>query len=1226
MRLWLALCVLGLLAALPGAGHAQGIDCSRARSPTERAICASPSLLALDHQVAVAYADAIARQPNERDAMRTGLLAWLRQRDATCNVPAGAIERCLSGQLTARLAALAPPPQTAPPTQPAASPPPATPPAGVTPLPIATPAPPPDPAIPGAGFTPPLPAATLDASSLPAAAEADTLLHVTSPGRFTVAAHSPSGAAVQLVDMLTGPSELAGSAGAQDGRLDKLLDIGTYKIRTFSAEGATGSVAIAVTPFHDAAPPAALPNRNRPLAAALRDGEQRAFWLTLPPGAGNTVRIEAAGRSLGDLRLWRDGRELTALVPSATVITPATNHPLTDLRLQGNVEPGTYLVVAYGGPALSWTDNDAAQPFLLRSGVRDDLAEGWAGGTVGPFGSELFARPSFATIVRLDLPAPAPAELRAGASHGTIAQANREPTVALSVPTGTGDVVEVRAAAGQRYTLRASESSTRSVWSRAGTWWVSAVTGGMGGDEVPPTLMLERTEGLDRPPRILGGVAPNVSAGAPYHTRFNLRGRTELLLQTPGGGDVAFSSTGVEVRHGRSGRAAVPPGFLLLSMEPVAGALGSLDVIVGTPGTTPPPLAPPLPPDPVIPLGLQTLTMGQSLRLDTGYSATSSIGLSVRAAPVALAEGPLLATVAAGNSLSVPVAIAPGGTLRVTELGVGPIAAGQADNAEPGRTTVVIPVADHARTVALSWHRTEAPPPPIPDPPAPGQVAGVTAGTPRFLDLGRGEERGFALTVPEGGLFRLETLGRLHTAARLATPFIPQLAAADGNGAGQNALIQSALRAGRYRVDVRAIDSAGHLGLLASPAPLLAGGTLVPGGSVRASLPGGSGVAFPITISGPADGRYHLDVLALGAPWAGRLEDADGWPVITPGPLDGTEIALRPGPYRLVVTPDAVGRQVVARLTAVTKPTEITGHGPHPLPFEAQQHATWREPDSRDGPRPPDLWTFSLPGSAEVTLSLGDGMVGDLRRVGADATVARVTSEWKGTLEAGDYQLAATSLGRNDRLGYTVGVSSPTLQPGAPRAVTLPASLPFSLDTARVASITSWGTLPVKAVLRTDGGEVVARYGSRDDDWNIAASRLLPAGAYVLDLQSAAPPSVTAPGSAFVRDPGEDEAEGDDQAAQTKDTRGAGDTRSAGDTATSAAADTTDDTSDKADPTTEVRLVLPDALPPVPAPAQTAQLAGTGVHVLALPRPDPGSLLVAAADAGAPPVPAPERA
>ena len=1197
MRAGLGVAVLlASLALRPGVGWAQGIDCSRARSPTEKAICASPSLIALDHQVAVAYAGALARQPERRDVMRTDLLAWLRARDAACNVPAAAIERCLSGQLTARLAALAPPPT------PAAAP-------------VQSAAAAPDPAIPAASFDQPAPAATLDSPSLPAAAEADTLLHVTSPGRFTIAAHSPAGAAMQLVDMLTGPSEIAGAAGSQDGRLDRLLDVGTYKLRTFAAPGATGAIGLTVTPFHDAAPPAALPQAAHPLDATLRDGEQRAYWLLVPPGGGDNVRIEAAGRSLADLRLWRDGRELTALDPASQTVTPASGHPLTDLRIVGRVEPGTYLAVAYGGPALSWTDNDAAQPFHLRAGASNALAEGWAGGTVGPFGSEVFTLPASARMLRLDLPAPAVAELRVGDAAAAIDKTSREPSVTLIGPQGRQPVAELRAAAGQAFTIHALDSSTRRVWTQAGTWWVSVTTTGMGADELPPTLLLQRTEGPDKPPRIVASTAPVIGAGPPWHARFNLRGPSTLLFQTPSGGDVAFSSTGVDVRHGTNSRATLPPGYIVLSLEPKPGAIGSIEASVGSPGAKPPPLAAPLPADPVIPLGLQTVAPGQQLWLDSGEGPDTTTGLVVRAAPVALAEGPLLATIAAGNTLSVPVLLAPGGTLSVTELGVGPIDAGQTDNAQPGRTTVVTPVSDHPRTVALAWHRTPAAPAAIPDPAPPGQVASVTAGTPSTLDLARGEERGFALTVPQGGLFRVETTGRLHTAGRLATPFIPQLATADGNGVGQNMLIQSALRAGRYRVDVRAVDSAGHLGLLARPAPLLAGGTLVPGGSVRASLPGGSGASFPVSIT--AEGRYHFDVLSLGTPWTGRLEDAEGWPVVTPGPLDALETALRPGQYRLVVAPDAVGRQVVARLTEVTKPAEITGHGPHPLPFEAPQTATWREPDSRDQPRAPDVWTFSLPGPAEVTLKLANGMVGDLHSAGA--TVARVAGSWTGTLGAGDYRLLASSLGRNDRLGYTVALSSPNLQPGTPRSVTLPVSLPFSLADSRVVSLTSWGTVPVKAVLRQEGGVAVARYNSRADDWNIAASRRLPAGRYVLDVQSAAPPDVSAPSSPSAPDADDSDDATDDGAAQTAATQGA--KPPAKDDTPPAA----NDGSDAAAPTVDVSLALPAELPPKPAPSDSAVLQGTGVHVLTLPRPDAGSLVVAAAGSTAPVVLALER-
>src|ERR1700761_7173455 len=101
---FLAFLVVGTVAA-----HAAGIDCGKARSPTEKAICPSPYLPALDQQIAAAYADALARQPEQKDAMRQDLIRWLKQRDAACALPGADIPKCLTGQMTARLAALAPP-------------------------------------------------------------------------------------------------------------------------------------------------------------------------------------------------------------------------------------------------------------------------------------------------------------------------------------------------------------------------------------------------------------------------------------------------------------------------------------------------------------------------------------------------------------------------------------------------------------------------------------------------------------------------------------------------------------------------------------------------------------------------------------------------------------------------------------------------------------------------------------------------------------------------------------------------------------------------------------------------------------------------------------------------------------------------------------------------------------------------------------------------------------
>ncbi len=522
------------------------------------------------------------------------------------------------------------------------------------------------------------------------------------------------------------------------------------------------------------------------------------------------------------------------------------------------------------------------------------------------------------------------------------------------------------------------------------------------------------------------------------------------------------------------------------------------------------------------------------------------------------------------------------------------------------------------------------------------------------FDLREDEPRSFALAVPAGGLFRVETLGRLRTRGRLASAFAPDLGHDEAGGPGQNMLIQRWLRAGQYRVSVAPQQSAGHGLVLAAPAPLLEGAGLVPGGRVHLALPAGTGAGIPLVVT--QAGRYRLDLRSQGPLPGARLDDADGWPVTAAGPMDGVELPLQPGRYRLLVSPGAVAVTVAARLQAIVPAAAILGHGPHPLPAEVPQDALWREPAGSD-PRVPDTWVFTLRGPAAATLSLSDGMTGLLHR--PDGTAVRVEGRWTGELAAGEYRLDASSLGRDDRLAYTLTLSTQELQPGTPRTLALPATVPFSLAAAGVVSLSSWGG-PVKAVLRAADGTELVRTAGHPDDWNLALSRRLPAGRYRLELSAAVSPDDA---TAVPQNPGLVQATPPDDASTDADdadsTAGAASRDPGADMpgnagATDSSGDATANDSDQADapadaspgddvaqapqtafddalpalpaaasggdapaPSIELRLDLPPALPPVPAPASTAGLDGSGVHVLSLPQPQPGVLVMAqAASAG----------
>ncbi|ALJ38676.1 DUF1311 domain-containing protein [Azospirillum brasilense] len=98
-----ALLALGLL-ALPTAAAAAGFPCSKAATPTEKAICADPALSALDGRLATTYRAALERlsgaSPEEGAAgaaVKADQRAWLRERDS-CGADAACLRRAYDGR------------------------------------------------------------------------------------------------------------------------------------------------------------------------------------------------------------------------------------------------------------------------------------------------------------------------------------------------------------------------------------------------------------------------------------------------------------------------------------------------------------------------------------------------------------------------------------------------------------------------------------------------------------------------------------------------------------------------------------------------------------------------------------------------------------------------------------------------------------------------------------------------------------------------------------------------------------------------------------------------------------------------------------------------------------------------------------------------------------------------------------------------------------------------
>ncbi|MEK8124199.1 hypothetical protein WOB59_14320 [Methylocystis sp. IM4] len=980
------------------------------------------------------------------------------------------------------------------------------------------------------------------------------LLTIPAPGRYSIRVKSPTGARIELVDMIAGPLDSAGAAGLRDGRIDALLDKGVYKLRIGAVKGATGKASVSVEPFAEAETARPALTQNGIARAELGDLQQRSYALDIKNEA--PVFLEAVGRALQDLRLWDADGALVDLAFERTTVETKPGRSVNRLRLEGRVPPGRYVVTAYGGEKLVWSDGASGEPFLLHIAEPAVLAAGVAEGVIGPFGAARYEAPASYDSFRLELPEQAPARLdaRRGAARDTaaIGKTSRAPVATLRLAGDAPARLDVTGHEGQTYALRALRQSNRETFEAAGPHLVSVDVAGEGGDEAPATALLARIE-TDGRTRVIASDMPRIGAGKAWRGKFNLSGPTSLLFEATKGGPVAIDAKGVKLRAsiepalgslappraGREGnRYDLVAGFYLLTLEPSGDSGGVVDLTIGPPGlAVSAPAA--LPSRASLSFGQQTLEGGGSYLILANTAPGLLTGPRVVALPAALDQGPLALHQPAGQEISLPLRLPKDGKAIARDARGADVPLSVAEEKvenDQRLVTVKIAAPETARALGLIYQ----PPAPSASETAAGPAKGprASAGRPAFFDLARDETKSLPFDVAQGGLYRIETLGRLKTALRVGAAVSPKLGEGEANGPGSNGLVTAYLRAGAYRAAVTAKESAGHLGLSVAPATLAQTARIADAGEARATLAPGKGAVVPMEISRAGD--YRLTLASLGRDWRARLEDADGWPLTPPGSFRRKTLHLEPGAYRLVVSPEDVEARMIARLAPIVAPAALEGHGPHPLPFETAQKLLWREPQGKDAPRLPDVWRFSLAGDSDVTLSIGEGMIGDILK-GDGESVAKVVTDrpFKGRLAAGDYRVEARSLAHDDRLDYEIALSSPQLQPGAPRRVDLPARLDFALAQESVVDLSSFGDKETIGALKTASGEVVERLEPRANDWNVALARRLPAGAYRLELEALAATREPAAQNAEREDAAQDGEEETDEAAAGETEAGA---------------------------------------------------------------------------------------
>jgi hypothetical protein len=498
-------------------------------------------------------------------------------------------------------------------------------------------------------------------------------------------------------------------------------------------------------------------------------------------------------------------------------------------------------------------------------------------------------------------------------------------------------------------------------------------------------------------------------------------------------------------------------------------------------------------------------------KLYTSGREHKAIGVALRKLPLDLAQ-PLAFELAAGQSVDLPVSLPePGQVLAVGEDGAAlalaadgqPSAVGTRLGTGLHHLRIASP-AGHTGYLTLSYVRerlrpeTKLPtiaasrirPPDLPRRPP---------GPPAFFDLAADETLTFAVPVERPALYRLETMGLVETTGAVRTRTNPALSAAKANGIGRNFLIQQYLREGDYQLSVGpAGKSRGRIGVAVAQTPVTDEGLLeaeLPG---RLTLAPGQAAAYGIHIA--TAGRYRIRTLGLGHQFSMRLDDGEGWPLLTPGGIANAELALDPGDYRMILLPQPVTNRAVTLLHRIEPPIVREGHGPFDVAFGTDLDNRWMEPEAGQ-PRVPDRWRFTLPAPATVTVTIGSGMLARILGPGDPAArTATSTVPWTGELQPGSYVVEAVSASPNNLVDYTLRVDTAELLAGQKRAIAAPQTLRVSLGADRQIELSSFGDSDVRARLYDAAGHLVAANDDRDNDWNFAITGRFPAGMYTLQV------------------------------------------------------------------------------------------------------------------------------
>lgn len=992
--------------------------------------------------------------------------------------------------------------------------------------------------------------------SVPAAGKHEFQLPIAKWGRYSIQADGDQPVELSIADRRNGVFRTDGIVGERNPRIDLFLDVGDYRLTVLGAKVAKGNTTITSTPFRPAS--GSRPSRlvgHREYRTNLDDLEQVDFWFET--SSDTVVYIEATGRKLADLALWRDGQWLVKTANRAFVASPVPETPLSGIGFQAKLPKGTYRLVAYGGKGRDWATKSQEHPLTIRMDLDSAATNSTTPWTIPSTGYARIAIGAGVSnvVLEADDKKRLVAEVRSPTGEfpdeGIIAKdsisgKSSSARVALAVGrSGVGAarrIVTVSGIPGQKFSLLAfGETRSSIVDMPSGKYWVSTTHTGDPLDRIGASgLVVDQTDGAIRAIQ-----ADTLSPGREFARRFNLLESVNAFLWVDADGRYSVEVGGTPYRwrirqffrqapanyrapeySSESKIVELAKGVYNLEMIPVKKGVASIDlkdassptakVDVGKAGLgastqTKWTFGAPA-------VRFQQLVVGSKDRLSihVNSQAPDLSVASVRPVPVD-PDDPLSFWCRPGERLEIPFRLEGRRQLGVVDRWGTPVAieldgkrvdgfveaergdhvcAAKNDASESRQFLLKsIPLERLASTAAPDFDPSRA---------SAGQSSPIETGSVTYFDLGRNENLPCTIHVDQPGIYRIETTGRLATKIDLSDRFQRFTRSAQSNGTGRNALLIEYLLAGDYQVQVATKGkSAGRLGLSVARNALADGGALEANLDNRKFVDAFSGSEYTIRVG--AAGRFRIESKGLNGDIPLRLEDADGWPMpaVSEGPIDQK---LSAGAYRLVALPVAQAGRQIARLVPVVESRALEGKGPHQLDLNTPLSPVWVEQAGDDSVEAPAVFEMKIPSPIRADLWISKEFQAKLCPAAKDSVLA----EWSGTkivmLDTGAYRVLVQPRKKRNHAPYRIAVTTGDLVPGLSCTIRKPRTFAVSLGRPGIVELGSKGTLDVQATLLAEDGKTVL--ATSDDaylDWNFSISRALQAGRYFLRVESAQP-------------------------------------------------------------------------------------------------------------------------